>query len=427
MYSGLKPIEILKYSSLSDICHYVVRPGELGCIQVDGKTTFVDKPDSLWIKSSYAKYMPVVPLKQEETVFGPLTRIVVDDYRKGLIRDSKGDLVVLPSGVHIIEQPEVHLTTVSGEWNHCRQEMKAITADPLDVRLRMTMTYHVVDPIAFFKAGEPDEARRMVENMAQSVMSEIIRHMRFEETLKRFHKEDNNDGDEKGEPGEQVPAQVIHKQWKELSTEFTSNFKRILMRDFGIEMDESLWGFQDFDLVDQKLQDQLSAAVLARSKARAERVRLQLTKDTASVKMENAKIEAEREKYEQTLKAKTKKDVDLLNVQSQQEVEDARVNAEHARKVKQREIDLEDSKAKVDAQFYAVKRKADAEAYAIKAKADAEAELVEKNPIHFELEKAKIQAQLFKGMNPKVFLGDPGQATFMESMGRFVSAMTDKA
>lgn len=415
----------------NDLCHYVVRPGELGCVEVDGETKFIDKPSSLWYKSDYAQYMTPVPLKQEKVCYGPLTRIVVDDYRKALIRDRDGNLVVLPSGVHIVKQPEVHLTTTSGEWYHCRQQMNAITADPLDVKLCMTMTYQVVDPIAFFKAGQPGEVFSTIEEMAKSVMSEIIRHMRFEETLKRRfapEEDDHDTMDQKhtGEPGEDAPAEVIRNQWKSLSTKFTENFKRILKRDFGVQMDDTVWGFQDFDLVDQKLQNQLSKAVMARSEARAERVRLHLTKDTVQVKKETAKIEADRLKYEQTLQAQTDKEVRLLQVTSQQEVENARVEAEHKRKVKQREIDIEDSKAKVDAEFYAIQRKADANAYAVRAKAAAESELAKQHPMHFELVRERIRADMFRGMNPKVFLGDPGQASLTEALGRLAGSIVDR-
>lgn len=162
---------------------------------------------------------------------------------------------------------------------------------------------------------------------------------------------------------------------------------------------------------------------------------MQLTKETASVKMENAQIEARREKYEKTLQAETKKDVALLETQSNKEVallkmeskqavENARVDAEHKRKIKQREIDLEDSKAAADAEYYAVQRKADAEAYATKVKAEAEEVLVQKNPVHFELERARIQAKMFLDMKPQVFLGNPGQASLMQAMSKFVGTMT---
>lgn len=420
---------------LGIIHYYIVKPGELGGIRVNDHACFIDHPCHLWFYSQLVETMDCVKLEKGKVDFGPLTRVIVDDYLMGIVRDENGQLVVLRPGVHVIKRPNIHLATTTGEWTHFSHQMCAITADPLDVKLKITMAYHVVDPIAFFKAGTPENAHKAVEKLAISTMSQIIRHMRFEETLKTHEKKYDNDDEELEEEGES-PARLIRKQWQTVSDMFTTNFQRILKRDFGITMDESAWGFQDFDFVDQKLQNQLTNAVFARSEARAERVRLNLTRDTASIRKQNAEIKAEMEKFEQTLQAKTKREISLLEVQTEQEVANARVESEHKRKLMERDIEMKDAESKADASFYTIKKaseanaikmkqEADSQAYMITTKANAEKEMLEKNPEHFKLKHAEIQANALKGMNPQVYLGDVGGASLQQALASVIGKFTN--
>ncbi len=403
----------------------VVAPGMIGGVRVGEHACFVDKPTRMWFYSEICEIMLPRPVEAEKIEFHNLTRVRVNDYRMGLIEDLNGNLVVLPPGVHVLRKPNLHLVTTSTEWNHIREDMTAITADPLDVKLRLTMAWHVVDPIAHYKAGNLPVVHNTIREMALSTMSRVVRNMRFEETLRHYARRDDGREDHKMPQSEEqgegvVPAQMMQNQFKHISDKYTTDLLRVYRRDFGIEMDLQVWGFQNFDLKDQGFQNKLTSAVVARADARAARVKLDLTQDTAEIRKQTAKIEAEQEKYTQTLAAETDREVRLLQVKTQQEVQDAEVNAEHLRKQKEREIEIEDARSKADAEAYSVESKAKAqlaaqrleieaariraaqEAEAIKLRAEAEREMADANPERFAIEKAGVYAEAVRGMNPSI-------------------------
>ena len=307
----------------NDICYYVVKPGDIGGVQFNGVTNFITKPCVEFYKSAISEYMKPVSLTKDNVTFGSLTRILVDDYRRATIRRGDGVISVLPAGVHVIEVPDIHLSTVSTEWRHFKKAIKATTADPLDVKLTMTVAYKIIDPIAFYKSGDDaDKSYQVIEEMAESQMHMIIRHVRFE---------------------------------------------------------------------------------------------------------------AMREKYEQTLRAKTKNEIKLLEMTGDQEVEDTRVNAEHERRHKSRSLEAEDSKVKVNSEAYKVEVAAKTEASRIRVIAEAEAHRVQiladakKSMCNAEvqLERDRIMASMFRDMKPKVFFGDPGKASIHEAVAKFVGSMTN--
>jgi hypothetical protein len=418
--------------------YYVVYPGELGCVKVESTACFIEQPMHLWLYSPHVEVMDTCPLEEEKVSFASLTRLIVDDFKLALIRAQDGSLVVLKPGVHVLKRPVIHLATYSTEWHHVREEITAITADPLDVKLTMTASFRICDVAAFFKAGEPSQLFKDVTQMACSTMSEIIRSMRFEETLRAKTGGPHDTGRERhieeeeqkrarvgeGFDDEMVANEIIRNQWQQISETYTRRFTRFLQLTYGIQLDQTVWGYQNFDLVDQKHQEILAKAVFSRSEARAERVRLDLVKETALVRRETAKIEAELKQYQQRLEAETRREIELINVNSKEAVRNAEVEAEYQRKEKEREIEMADAKARADAQFYEIKTKADADAYAVGARADAAKKLYSQAPQEFELELQRIQAQTVQQMKPQVILGDAGGASLQKALALMVSRMS---
>jgi len=439
--------------SVADLIHYVVvNPGQVGGIRIGDHACFIQEPVRMWFYSRVADVMAPVPIEQAKVEFQNLTRIVVNDYNMGLIQDTQGRLVVLREGVHVLCKPNIHLATICTEWNHVRVPIKAITADPLDVKCVLTFAWSVVNPIAHYKAGNDDERKKTITELARSCMSQIIRHMRFEETL-RFNAR-TDDGreehhrtdplvprdmvdDEKhgaNQPGENeglVPAQMLERQFNIISKRFTDDLREVLLRDFGVRMDEKVWGFQDFDLVDQQFQEKLVGAVVARSEARAKRVQLDLKQETADTNKQIARLEAEQRQLEGRLAAETERHTKLMEAETEQAVLDAKTAAEYKRKEQEREIEQADAKSRADALFYekeraakgdalAILEQARAEAEGLKLRAEAERKSLEANPQYNVIRLAEIHRATMDGMNPTVTVSSG--AGVLEAVGNLARA-----
>ncbi len=410
------------------ITHVVTQPGELVGLTIGKRSVFVDKPCSLWFKSDVSSMMAnPARVDNDHVEFGPMARVIVSDYRMGVVQDEGGRLQVLSPGVHTIRQPSKHLCTVSGEWNHYRKEMEAYTADHLDVKLTMTFAYRVTDPIAFFKAGG-EASFKTVHEMAESTMSEIILLMRIEDTLKRYtrseEKKRKDEVEREGE-GEANPVHMLKAQWTKNSIPQTKVLTEVLRRDFGIDMDPEVWGFQSFDLKDQKLQNQLSRSVIERSTARNERIKLQLKKETAEVKKETARIEAEQKRFEKELAAETERKIKLLKVNAEEKIKDAKLEGEHRRMAEKREYERKEAQAKADNEDYIIRKKAEAEAHAIRVKAAAESKLWE-NKGWRAIRLAELDQQKFQGMSPKLYIGE-GQKELFSGVVRSLLGRVGKA
>lgn len=443
--------------SVSDLIHYVVvNPGQVGGIRIGDHACFIQEPVRMWFYSRVTNVMAPVPIDQSKVEFQHLTRVIVNDYNMGLIQDTRGRLVVLREGVHVLCKPNIHLATISTEWNHVRVKMDAITADPLDVKCTLTFAWHVTNPIAHYKAGPANEVAETITQLARSCMSQIIRHMRFEETLRfnarsddgreqhlrkeplvpRDMLDDKKHDDQPGEDEGMVPAQMLERQFNIISKRFTDDLREVLTRDFGAEMDDKVWGFQDFDLKDQQFQEKLTGAVVARSEARAKRVELDLKKETADTNKQIARLEAEQRQLEAKLAAETDRHTKLMHAETEQAVLDAKTNAEYKRKEQEREIAQADAESRADAAFYekeqaakgdalATLEHARAEAEGQKLRAEAERESLKANPDYNKLRLADIHSRTMSGMNPSVTVSSgAGVLEALQSLARAYATAT---
>lgn len=283
---------LAKSFSVDGMIHYcVVYPGLLGGVKVADRACFVESPRALWFYSPHVEIMEPVALESEMTSFTSLTRLIVDDFKLALIRAKDGALVVLTPGVHVLKRPVIHLATYSTEWKHIREDLTAITADPLDVKLTMTASFRVCDVAAHYKAGDPEQIMRDCAEMAKSTMSEIIRSLRFEETLMAKRVDDGREAHRAEEEKKQQqkeqrdlegggiddfldeapPNDIIRDQWDAISSARTATFVEFLKSTYGVQLDRSVWGFQNFDLCSSTHQEMLAQAVFGRAEARAVR------------------------------------------------------------------------------------------------------------------------------------------------------------
>lgn len=404
----------------SMITYLITYPGDLGAIKVASTACFVDRPVALWVYSHHAEILaPPVPLETEKVIFANLTRVLVADYKLGIMKAANGTLLVLKPGVTVLSSPAVFLDSISLEAHNASRAIIATTADPLDVKLTVVVSYRIEQPITFWKSGPPERSHGEVVDMAVSTVSESLRGLRFETAFmsdldsgRERHKEAKEAADAEAAEGADVAIGTasVQQQWHDTAQPLIQRLSRFLITNYGVRLDVETYGFSGLDLVDSTIQEQLAKSVFARSEARAERVRLDLAHETAEARKAMAKIEAELESYKLRLAAESRREVDMIDVRSREAVRNAEIDAQFARKEKERQIEIDDVKAGADAALYAEKLKADAEAYAVRARAEALADLYAKVPQELELELARVHSSTVAGMQPHVFVGGGGGA-----------------
>ena len=300
------------------IHHYYVKPGKIGMVKVNNTASFLNgscsQNGSYWFYTSkFFSKEPANPY-EEQINFDPLTRVLIDSTKTGIFKDGNGTLKILDSGTHVIALPNIFKASIPNKIFNHTVDVKAITQDPLDVKLKLVLSYQVSDPIkACIMFPKFKDLQQAVIDQSVATVCDIIKNMRLENAL-LVNVKDDEKNDMPVNTGENVK-----KKWHQTSDEYKSTLAKNLSDNYGVHLNLKQWGYHTFDLADQKQQDQLTKAVYQRAQNRAKESEYKAKQQLAKIEKERIRIETESEMQKKVLEAKTSSQVNEIKINMQVE------------------------------------------------------------------------------------------------------------